>query len=241
MSGALARLVARAAGREASGIRPRLRSRFEVAGPVAVPEDAAEVAAAKPVTPARPPVASPQVDGIRPVASLPAAPFERHAPGPAPPDPLQPRVAMPRHEPTAAVPKPALGAPQVAEDAVALPPEDGGNLPSPMERHHVVETQRTIDHRAGPMRADAPPAPLVAIPPQPTLPQRPVPAPAVPWRDRTVAAPLGREPAPEPPEVVISIGRIEVRAPPPERPKRPKRERPAMTRLGDYLGGGGRG
>ncbi|HVH01678.1 MAG TPA: hypothetical protein VM891_01765 [Amaricoccus sp.] len=138
------------------------------------------------------------------MASLPAAPFERHAP--------------------------------------ALPPEDGGNLPSPMERHHVVETQRTIDHRAGPMRADAPPAPLVAIPPQPTLPQGPVPAPAVPWRGRTVAAPLGREPAPEPPEVVISIGRIEVRAaPPPERPKRPKRERPAMTRLGDYLGGGGRG
>ena len=88
MSGALARLVARAAGREASGIRPRLPSRFEVAGPIAVPEDAAEVAAAKPVTPARPPVASPQVDAIRPVASLPAAPFERHAPGPAPPDPL---------------------------------------------------------------------------------------------------------------------------------------------------------
>ena len=112
----------------------------------------AEAAAATAAAP--PPAAPPQMEArvrwrTRPRRPLDAKRRARRRPS---------RPAAGRHAAArsrAALPAPAHGAPQVAGDAPTLPPEGGQAPPSP-ERHLVVETRRTTEHRAAPIGRRAP-------------------------------------------------------------------------------------
>lgn len=238
MSGVLQRLVARATGAERAGVQARLPARFEAGGmaedgfservdEVAAPRRAREEAAPLPVREAR---------GEEPV-------FEERRDDP---EAVPPSPEVPRQEARVKVTReaPDEGRQPIAERlGEAETPASPAPLLSTTERtvERVVVEERSVA-AAEPPRARAeryaPPAPL--LPPEPGRSAlAPLPAPHVPARRVERQAEAREAPAPQPPEISIHIGRIEVRgeAEKPAPRKRAPRE-VKLASLSDYLGGG---
>ncbi len=240
----LTRLVARAKGQAAPGLTPRLPGRFETgsggdepmevhertaAGPAPVPEAARREAPPGRQTPRGHHAAS--ATGKRPAA---AQPFKATAPEAQ--GPLAPRIAEP---------VPARAEPRTRPEPVELivttrasqaPPAHPDVPPSPLS----PRAERPSGERRDATRENAPEVLLPDAPP-PVERRRP-PDPAGARSPPVRTAPIGRNrqaAAPEPPEITVHIGRIDVVMAPEERKgaKRPEPHRPQMTELGDYLRG----
>jgi hypothetical protein len=251
----LTALVQRARG-EATALRPQLRSRFS--GEAAPVEMDQEVEAARPAAETAPPIAERRAAGpasaVR-VAGDPAA--SQRAPGRA----AAKRGAASgevhvRHEraveagprgreeraASAAPPEPTAAPPELEPHAEAKPPPAERPPPPPLvvtERVVERDVEHHIEHPGERvLRAEPEPEPVPPYaPPRPPegsaeTPRLPPPSPAA------VAPPTLKEAAPS---VAITIGRVELRAPPqtataPPPPARPKWGGPALP-LEDYLRG----
>lgn len=252
---ALARLLARATGQAAPGLRPRLPARFETPG--AEPPRGFETVStesapapgersAEPAGPAssrRAPRAQaidrPRAQGERTTpahtsfeaADLPpkTSPPKGITPGrrPASPPPLMPEPG----------PKDLADAPGAAttDDAMAAGPAPRAAAPRSAETQEPAPPRRRVDLTLGPL-----PEPLL-----PPVPPRRAPAPHearpdAPRLSGTTASSTARvAAAPEPPEITVHIGRLHVVTEPQKSrtvPERPRRARHAAT-LGDYLRG----
>ena len=240
----LTRLVARAMGQAAPGLTPRLPGRFETGGgggePIEV--DLRTVAALARVPEAArreaPPVRqtprghhAASETGERPASAQPS-----EAPAPEAPGPLAPRIAEP--EPARAEPH---DRPEPEELIVtALASHQPTAHPDVPPRPLALQAEHASEERRDATRERAPEVLLPDAPPPVERGRSPEPAGALspPFR----AAPVGRNrqaAGPEPPEITVHIGRIDVVMAPEERKgaKRPEPRRPQMTELGDYLRG----
>ncbi|WP_282606185.1 hypothetical protein [Pelagibius sp. Alg239-R121] len=251
MSGVLSRLVARANGTAGPGLSPRVASRFEVPSTEwgSAPETVNEsIPAEPPVVPPKP--SEPVPDSRSPLATDPAELDKRtlrRAQAPSlenRPSPLLPASPLPRqsdplqshrdHRKTDDMPVREQAVPP-APIAATLPNEAVADLPS-----------STVD-----IALPAPRATQPARPPEPLLPQHHYSPPEGEdsgryepdsARQRVSSRSLHREDpsAPATPDIVIEIGRIDVRAEPvaQKQPKRPQLRQPQMTSLADYLKSG---
>lgn len=228
---------------QAGGLNPRLPSLFEAGAPLA---DAIPDPLAPPQQPPGSTVFAPPVPALRtapaiaPVANVPA--FAQPAPMPAP---LPVRAADPRPERSLerALPTTQKSAPPAQQAAVALKPA-GPAAPLPVIRPaKAPSTTVYSDARPAPARATPPVAPQTKAAPAPAPGQVARPSPARPVPTVTPAAPVRQPakrdlqaPAPRPPDVNITIGRVEVRLPAPA--ARPGRQPASMqpTTLDQYLG-----
>lgn len=239
MIGVLSRLVARATGAVRPGVVPRLPARFEAGTgpdlggpettsdlplPVPVQQDAPEGSQKSWSAPAAIPDTVPLVarnSGVPTRQAVPTAGLTRLGPvPPVSPEPGPVRVeardpqARSLPEPVAFSPEPLLPSVPAAPRAVPEPPV-GQLVPEP-------------DKRVGPA-----PVALLARVPEPAREDPATARPQVaPRRMQSAIAP------PEPPEIVIHIGRVDIRsdAAPARREKSPKR-RAELTPLADYLRG----
>jgi len=240
MKSPLVSLLARATGQSPSGLRPRLAARYEgraVAGE-GFQEVAREQVVLQPISPgAEPPPATPQASLSGRVEAGPAQPSSasRNEARPPAPDTLVPdRPAVEQATPIPRPPPPEASAP-----SPLLPRDTTGPASPPAPS---AEGRRPVAEERG---IGAPPAPLLSPEGRveriverfgETAPAEPpsfVERPHSPRRGQPQAV----EPAtPEPPEIVISIGRIDLRAPPAAaKPAPARRPQPTMTDLGDYL------
>jgi hypothetical protein len=238
-------LAARAVEGNAT-IRPRLATRFE---PVAAPEPFTEVILetispeAMTLTPMAPvaakaPTAAPSPHEADPVAAVAVVPLPQAtgaipaataaAAEPLPGRPALPKSPHPDEDALATAAAPIVAAPSAAAlprlaTRHAEPPRDPSAAPHGDRAavHPIVEKTH---------RAAAPASPAFPLLPEPSVPREigTTPAPRV-------AAVERAEPPPAETIVHVSIGRIELRAPPMS--PTPKRERavPAVTTLAEYL------
>ena len=240
MTGVLARLVARATGQAAPGLRPRPRSRFEQAAGAGFSELAFEsVARAPPAAPREDLPGQPQRRPEPPSA----APFEpeRRAAPPSGAAATERRPAPPPAGEPLSAPRPFARPAPAAEDRPAAPPAE---VPHPAAPAGTAPPARIPPREAAAPEPAAsqrrPPAPLLE--PEPLAPARRLEPPANGPAARTAAPRPGAAratAAAEAPEIHIEIGRIELRLDPPrpERSARPARPRPAAPSLAAYLRG----
>ena len=178
------------------------------------------------------------------------------------PPPLHPDRRDPADIPEArvvgAAPYPAISPPAAAAAPTGLPPTVPRRAPTERpptaQRRAPTEPPPTGQRRAptAPAPTTPPPAaveprniqPHPRPPPEPLMPIAPVtaPPPAGPMIAAPPTSPSGdaggcvTSAVPEPPDIVIHIGRIDLTAMPEPEPKPRRRpERPPMTRLTDYL------
>lgn len=245
MTGVLSRLVARATGAVRPGMVPRLPARFEAGtgpdigasatiselpepGQVQQGDDAPEASQQSRVAPSAAPDTGPLVPRIPGLPTKPPVPTAGLTPsGPVPPvspvpEPLRMReTRAPRERQARSLSDPGTVSPQPLLPSV---PAASPVAPEPSAGQPVPEPDRPV----GPV-----PVALLARAPEPT---REDPATA-----RPQVAPRRMQPAiapPEPPEIVIHIGRVDIRsdAAPARREKTQKR-RAELTPLADYLRG----
>ncbi len=247
---ALTRLLARATGHSAAGLRPRLPARFETGagGVTGGFETITEETMANPAVAAAPSTSADtsvrQVEMPTPQTSAPsdAVPLNRRpapapdrsprlasdpepAPHTEPPSPLLPETAIRRDSQSAMSPRDTT--PASENNAPTTPAE----LPDPPPQH-----RRTIAPTLGP-----PPERL-----QPVAPADPQPAPHDVHFDQAMPGPTRRRASadtatPAPPDITVHIGRLHVVAQPAKprtAPERPQQRRATAT-LGDYLRGKG--
>lgn len=237
MSDVLQRLVGRATGEVAGGLRPRRPSRFESTlretARVAVNAEAGAPPAAAPDRVRRDDPGPTPARGAEPVPAIataaPRPPAAPPASTPAPGDPTAPPAD--RNAPT-------QGGRRRAADPQSPPPPAAAPLADP----RTDEPAGTRGHPGAP-----PPRPGSATPP-PLLPPRPLPGLAEDFRSALGPAPpppetsrtRGPETEPSPPDVTIHIGQLDVRseAPPARRPARDAAGRAGLPSLADYLRGG---
>lgn len=250
---ALARLLARASGQAATGLRPRLSARFEAGagddtgGFETITEETTAPAtiAPAPSVSAGPSARQGEMPSPQPSTPTDAAPSSRRlarAPGRSPRSAPDPRSA-PHTEP----PSPLL-----PETAVRREPQPPG---APPDATPAIETTSPTAQAAGP---DPAPQPRQTIDPtrgsalgpmperlQPLAPADPQPAPHEMHFDHAIPATTPRRAgaadaaAPAPPDITVHIGRLHVVAQPAKpriAPERPQPRRAAAT-LGDYLRG----
>jgi hypothetical protein len=240
MTNPLANLIARVTGQAAPRLRPRIASRFErgaMAGD-GFQEVAGERIVRAPETP------SPSIAPRPPQQPAPAAETIATQQGnTAAPVGQQETIV----QTSVQVEREVSAAPARSPETAAPPPPLMPEVTSSPESHD--ETAREPALSAS--RVEPEQGPLSLQPPEPLLPPEPLMAeqgrqPAMPDSEAFAAlsAPQpSRQPPPaasaapnEPPEIVINIGRIDLRTPPaaPQAP-RPRQQRPKTTDLGDYL------
>lgn len=238
----LTRLVARATGQAAPGLTPRLPGRFEIGGGAGEPLEVHERTVFTPRSPAAsheaPPLRqaprgeSPAVESRE--ARAPAPQSER--PAPEAPEPVAPRMEKP---------EPARAEPQTPSEPLELIVTTRTDRDAPVEREapehplpsRIVEGEPdlrrdTMERSLEVLLPGPPPADRTRRPSEPDG--------AMPALVRALPVSRNRQAAaPEPPEITVHIGRIDVVMAPEERKaaKRPEPRRPQMTELGDYLRG----
>lgn len=257
--GVIQRLLSRATGTAAPGLRPRLPGRFETTAGASqgLAEQPSETVSQHPRAPVSEPTrnesvaTSPQATAETP-APPPLADTARPAPGadaaegatPVRREARRETGSTPQVEPVAppAVAPPAVVPPAVVAQAAAevSPHKAEVPAPHPAPLDAVRNAPRSRVQRPS-RRRRSPPEPLLgrADPVSPLAA-----APTTPWPDPlagqpgTPAAPVPPAAAAEP-DIHIHIGRIELRADSPEtpKPKQPARER-RIASLDDYLKGG---
>ncbi len=240
----LTRLVARATGRAAAGLTPRLPGRFETGSAGAEPP---EVHGRTVAAPAR------AAEAVRREAPLPRT--ARHSEGPAPegqetraPAALSERSAPDLPEP---LPPPAE-TPNAGRAEPRQAPEPPGPIVAAQAGHDTPEDREAARQHlppGPPLRGPKPQRPAVERAPDvllsepPPFDRRRRPSdPGGEIRPPFRAPPVTRNrqtAAPEPPEITVHIGRIDVVMTPDERKgaKRAEPRPPRMTDLGDYLRG----
>lgn len=233
---ALSRMIGRATGQIAPGLRPRPIARFEAAATESTGfhETSTETAAPQSI----------DCDGgISETAD--------HLPAPTP--------ASSRNTPSALREPSTPEAPSAPQRGPTITPEGASTVSeAPSGAHHSPEERRPETTSSVTIRDGAPaPAPPASPPPAPLLPAPVIPVTAV-AADRPTAGMEAPEPARSfqsraangkrglpragaadaPPDISIHIGRLELRTTSPEaRPGRQKRTKPDMTSLADYLKG----
>ncbi len=248
MSGVLTRLIARGKGTAEPGLSPRIASRFE--SPV---EEWGAVTEALTKTPVAEPATrnSPTIEGSeRPASTRESSPEQ---PSGSMPEAIQPSDS--RQGPAPLLPPPPVR--EAARTKASTPPAAStSDIPSELERPVAPplltpETEPEVRvHREANESESGGSTGLTADssrPPVPLLPPERTPA-ATPQTSFQVnptfapqpgAVPTARQEmtqAPEPPEIVIHIGRIDIRSDPePRAPAKRRQARPQMTPLGDYL------
>lgn len=247
MKGVLTRLVARGKGVATPGLSPRLAARFEASTDDwgTVTENSGDALFARPA-----PEAATQ-EQQRTIPSVATVPPERKT------DPMRPSQT-----PESTQPPPTLLLGQTT--SLSPPTEPSGATGVSVAEQEVEAELRSspeallpdvdakTEHKQAtedPIVEEVPEQLLeVSKPPSPLLPPdsesdsaatRPAPFGGLPLPQPAVAA-LNQKETPEvrePPEIVVHIGRIDVRtAPAPQTPAKPPRtRRPQMTPLGDYL------
>jgi hypothetical protein len=253
MSGVFARLVARARGTAAPGLRPRLPSRFEDAAPkpVFLPETAETPERMTPgivAAPLQPRGTIPErveaLELLEPEATeRPAALSERAVETDAESRPRArpdgPKERPPRAAPADRPPRPRRNAPllSTATPQHASTPMPG--RPAVDEREDAAvpgdEANAAVPgDEAGATRAKTP-RPLIPVTPPPTLgpPVAAGPEPRTPAPGAAPGASASRDAGP--PDIVIHIGHIDVAAPSAEPEKRNRPRRREITGLSDYL------
>lgn len=239
MSAALQRLVARATGALADGLRPHLASRFETGiREAGLQETHAEVPVRSAPPPTPVPAEPPHALGPRRVAAV-------AEPPPAGPNPAPPASAGPRAErhvtANASMPERQATLPREPLDAAA-PASLLQKAPAATERPQAPVAAGAVadgEDRA-PARVPVPPRaaprPLLTLDPAPRIREVPFAVPVD--RPAARAAPQQADHAPEP-EITIRIGRIDVHAGAPRQAGAPPSSvgpRP-LPALSDYLRG----
>ena len=256
MSGVLARLVGRAKGEPAGRLRPRLPQRFET--PAAAAGDGRDTgfATATEGFPAAERTFSPASNGGQHPG--PQHSQSRDLPPRGPSRPVTP-PRVERDPSQSGRPRPALDAGPVPPTSGAVyrpPPVETMTEPpflpattgsTPVRGRQGNATKWPAALHAPPVpgpqsmlvqpNREAPPVPLMPVAPRPSLPAEPGP--------QSAASPIRIKPAPATsaaagPDIVIHIGRIELKAATEAAPRpRPRPARQSMTDLGDYLKGRG--
>lgn len=249
MNSVLTRLIARGKGANELGLRPRIASRFETSQDDwgAAPELQSESSRLAPES-SKATASEPQQNSISvdPTASHPkrSDPLESEASPQTRQIPAAPSKRQTAFNPSLAVP-PQISNVSKPDDAAVTRQESPPKpliptITSEVDRKPDINTPESNEGSARELEVRVPPMPL--LPPE-TQPGRteegpfqfselPAPQIALPGH-RQAEAPQAQEP----PEIVVHIGRIDVRSDPAPQapPQRRRTGRPQMTPLGDYL------